>query len=248
MERKSTIVVGAPRRGKTFYSEQQAIAYAKRGGTAIAYNVGRPSDFRQFIGIELITPRKRQMLAREQGIIIKDRDIGTAITHFRHIDSGKIYKAEDFMKVCKGKCIKMERLNPAFQEERMFFVFIYKYLYNCLLIMDDFRAVTRNGLSSEFLQLNSRQNHTGKEYAPNENLIGVDIFFIYHSFQTVAQEMYTYTNSMVQFYTTNPPKLINDNPELFKMLNENYGQLKDAPKYARFEIDSIEYEQIYVKP
>lgn len=248
MARKSTLVIGAQREGKTFFTEKMCIKYALSGGTSIAYNVGRPNDFQNFISVSLVTPDVVYSMSKKGPNRIKYNDIPQQIDSFMHNQSGKIYDIKDFCKLFKGKCVKIERLNPQKREENLFFEAIYNYFYNCLIVMDDFRAVTRHGLSSQFIQLNGRQNHTGYKLGIPAELCGVDMFMIYHSFDSVSDEMYDYINSIVQFKTASPPNLEKYNPELERILSENYVSLRELPKYSRIEIDTIDYQTHTVTP
>ena len=246
MERKGTIVVGAPRHGKTYFSERAGMAYAKAGGTSVAYNVGMPKDFASYISVSLITPAVKVEMIKEKGGKAKLSDMPQVIEFFKINETEKIYHLKDFCKIFKGKCVKVERLNPQYQEERMFFKVIFRYFYNTLVILDDFRAMTRNGMPSEFIELTSRQNHCGKNYATGD-AVGVDLIYIYHSFQYVPPEMYTTANSIVQFKTQVEP-FAKDNDELDELLKNNYKILRDAEKYSRFEIDTLSMEQKLFTP
>lgn len=246
MERKGTILVGAPRHGKTYFAERAGISYAKKGGVAVAYNVGMQKDFYNYISVSLITPEKKVLMMKEKGQRAKLSDMPAVIDFFMVNETEKIYHLKDLCRMFRGKCVKIERLNPQLQEERMFFKAVFRYFYNALVILDDFRAMTRNGMPSEFIELTSRQNHCGKNYCTGES-VGVDLIYIYHSFQYVPNEMYTTSNSIVQFKTQIAPKST-DNEELENLLTENYEYLKTAPKYTRIEIDTLSLQQKIVKP
>lgn len=244
--RTAALVVGAPRHGKTFFSEQAAIRYARAGGTALAYNVGMDTDFKNFISVSLITPEVKLSQMRKTSRKVKIDDIPNSIDFFRVNETNKFYKMQDFNKVFKGKCVKIERLDSNKREERLLFDCIFEYMYNTMVIFDDFRAVTRHGMGSEFIQLFSRQNHAGKSYAP-PGLVGVDLICIYHSFARVPEEMFDYTNAAVQFYSNQEPK-VKTNDELSEILQYNYEYLKTAPKYTRFEINTKSLESRLILP
>jgi len=237
--RKSTIIVGAQREGKTYYAESVLTEYAKKGGVAVAYNVGRPSDFSRFISVSLITPDVAYTMAKKAGKKIRMDDIPFEIGFFSVNE--RIYKIQDFCRLFRGKCVKIERLNPNKREENLLFEAIYKYFYNAIIVMDDFRSVTRHGLSKEFIQLSSRQNHTGFKLGIPAEMCGIDMFIVYHAFSTVSVETYDYINSIVQFRTASPPDLKGNNDELQEVLTRNYSELRDMPKYSRIEVDTISY-------
>ncbi len=248
MERKSVLVVGAQRHGKTYYTEQTAIKYAQNGGTSIAYNVGRPNDFAKFISITFITPKLMQRMALKQQKRIKDSELPFEIKYFQITGKSEIYHMKDFCKMFAGKCVKIEKLNQKYQEESLFFEVIYEYFYNCLIIFDDVRSITRHGLSSEFITISSRQNHCGVKYCNDLDMLGVDMFLIYHSFEDVSNEYYNHLNSIVQFKTIFPPALKKNNPELENLIMKNYEQLKELPKYTRIEMDILSLQQITIQP
>lgn len=240
MERKNTLIVGAPQKGKTFWAEKRAVEYAKNGGTAVAYNVGREKDFAKFISVSFITPEIRYSEMRSKGLKVRSKnDLPQRIDYFKINDTGKIYHVKDFCKLFKGKCVKIERLTSKGSDERMFFKVIFEYFYNTLILFDDFRGVTRYGLGAEFITLVSRINHAGKKYAPPE-MTGVDIAYIYHSFDTVTEELFIYCNTAVQFFTAVEPE-VKGNSELERVFRDNYQFLRSAPKYSRCEIDTQNY-------
>lgn len=250
LNRKFALVVGAQRHGKSKFCENAAIQYAKGGGTAIAYNVGKPSDFSGFTVVEMLTPERLNFLAMKSGKPTKG--ITPGLNLFRIVDTGEIFKVSDFKKIFKGKCVKIERV-PDKKGERLFFDFVYEYLFDTMLILDDCRAIFRQGLSSEFIQIAGRVNHCGKKYAPpgNPDACGIDLLCVFHSFETVNEEIYIYINSVIQFYTINEPTINTDNIELQKIVNSAFHELKNKnknPMYSRAEIDVLGCTGRIVKP
>jgi len=249
MERVNALLVGAPRQGKTFYGEKQLIEYAKNGGCSIVYNVGRPTDFKNFIPVEIMTVQEyRDMWERKMRKRMPTFDIPKSIDFFKV--AGNIYHLKDFCKLFAGKCVKIERVLSSgnFRNEDYFIASIYKYFYNAFLMIDDCRTIFRKGLSSEMVGLLSRVNHCGKSVAPNTDLIGIDTMLTYHGFDTVNTETYQFVNKLVQFATLSVPSTRIDNPEIEQVISENYAELRNAEKYSHFEYDPFTNENIYFKP
>lgn len=249
MERTNSILVGAPRQGKTYFGERQLIEYAKNGGCSVVYNVGRPGDFSKFIPVEIFSLQDFKIqYERKNRKKMANYEIPTDVDYF--IFEGKTYHLKHFSKMFKGKCVKIERCfnSGSYRTEDLFIKSIYKYFYNTLLMMDDCRTIFRKGLSSEMLGLLSRINHAGKHIAPSNNLIGIDIILTYHGFDTVNTETYQFVNLLCQFKTMYLPSLSIDNDELSEIIESNFHKLKSAPMYSHFEIDTMSGRNDFFKP
>ena len=233
MERINALIVGAPRKGKSYYCERQLISYANSGGCACVYNVGRPADFADFLEVEILTPRDVVKIWQQK---VKGKIPAykhpSEITFFRY--DGGVYHLKDFSRMFAGKCVKIERIFET-RAEGLFFEAIYKYFWNTFLVLDDVRAITRIGLSSELCQLLSRANHAGK-LAENPACYGVDIACVFHGFDSVNVEVYQFLNTVIQFQTAYPPEL-RSNKVLERVLVSNYRRLNQSPPYTRIEYE-----------
>lgn len=230
--KKVVLVVGAPRQGKTYWSEKMANIFAKSGGTSIAYNVGMYRDFSDFKNTKLITPKEVFEMQRIR-TGKKPDFVDNEIIIYQDVDTEKYFNCSDFSRINQGGKIKIERL-ASLKEERLFYNFIYKNIYNSLLILDDARAMTRNGMPREMCELFSRANHCGKKYTDNP---GCNIISIYHDFGTVPGEMFFYCTHLVQFKTTMQPTRNNIDPLVYEKIQENYQKLKELPMYSRIETE-----------
>lgn len=249
MERVNSILVGAPRQGKTYWGEKTLIEYAKNGGCSVVYNVGRITDFSRFIPVEIMTVGEyRNLWERWNRKSMAQFDIPKEINFFK--SGGKLYHIKDFPRLFAGKCVKIERvLNTGNQRNEDYFLSsIYRYFYNTCLMFDDCRTIFRKGLSSEMIGLLSRINHAGKHNCKNSELVGIDTILTYHGFDTVNNETYQYINKVIQFRTSSMPFLKIDNAELEDVIEQNYQSLKKSEKYSHFEYDIFTESNHFFKP
>lgn len=250
MERSNALVIGAPRQGKSYWLEKQAIAYAKKGGTSVVYNVGKPSDFSGFISVSIVTVSE-YMEAKEAstGKRALKFNAPKRIGFFRIGESEKVYKIEDFCKLFRGKCVKIERIfDDSYRSEDFFFDAVYMYFYNTFFIMDDCRTIFRNGFQKEICGLLSRINHAGKQSTNNSEKLGVDVALVYHGFNTVNPEAYQFINRICQFKTAFSPTLPANASELSQELETNYNKLDSLPKYSYCIYDIYGGESKFFQP
>ena len=249
MERINSLLVGAPRQGKSVWGEKQLVEYAKNGGVSVVYNVGKPGDFERFFSVEIIDASKyKELWEKKHRRQMSNFDTPKEVNFFKF--NNKVYHLSQFCKLFKGKCVKIERvLNKGnLRNEDFLIASIYKYFYNTLVMMDDCRTIFRKGLSSEMIGLLSRINHAGKEYAPRREMIGIDTILTYHGFETVNNETYQFVNLLVQFITLSAPSTGIDNPEIESQIRENYNELKQSQKYSHFEYDPFSGINTFFNP
>ena len=249
MERINALLVGAPRQGKTYFGEKKLIEYAKSGGCSVVYNVGRPTDFKRFISVEIMTVQEyKRLWEKKEGRMMKTFDVPNEVSFFKY--NGSIYHLQDFSRLFAGKCVKIERvLNSGnYRNEDYFIAAIYRYFYNTFVMFDDCRTIFRKGLSSEMVGLISRINHAGKTIATDTKLIGIDLMLVYHGFDTVNVETYQFINLLVQFRTMFLPKMRIDNYEMEEVIERNYHSLKTTEKYSHFEFDLFTLNNTLFQP
>lgn len=242
-DRYCVLIAGLQRHGKTYYTEQKAIDFARKGGVSVAYNVGSPKDFAKFIDVEIITPSNYFKKRKAADPKFKASHVPTEIEYFSV--KGKIYHFKDFTALLSGKCVKIVGLNNKgnglfLSENDMFFEAFYKYCYNCFLICDDFKRYTEGGFSANVLAVLSRRAHCGYlNERVTENNCGSNIALIYHGINECPKSTTTYISHIVMFKLSNPPKLIVDNDMLDAKLQDAYNFLLENPKFSRVEIDTI---------
>ena len=242
VQRNCILIAGLKRHGKTYYTEQKAKAFARSGGCSIAYNVGNPSDFKDFLPVELLTPIEYYKRAKKLGIKIKPTNVPDEINFF--IVQNKVYHIKDFRKILAGKCVKINGLHNKSKsffpsENDMFCEAIYKYFYDCFIIFDDNARYTKHGISANMEAILSRNSHCGFDNPNASGNFGVSIALIYHGLDLCPVDFYDYITHIVLFKLQTPPKLIKGGYELSKVCEASYYWLKDNPKYSRVEIDTI---------
>ncbi len=229
--RLNLIIAGAPRSGKTYYAEKLANNYANSGRIVLAYNVGLSGDFSDFEEVEFLDKIDTSKLldkVKRQSYLFNPE-----IRLFKY--KGKVYDMKYFVDVCKGKRLKSYRIADQ-QSEDLFFLSIYKYIKNCLIIFDDIRPVFRSGLKRGSINLFSRINHTGLQSKNTSAKNGVDVVLIFHNLDKVNSELYDYATHLIAFYCTRKSNKIG-NEELECILDDVFEQLKSAEKYTYFEVD-----------
>jgi hypothetical protein len=164
----SLLLVGRQQYGKSFFARKLAIKKMSIGGFAFVYNIGRPSDWEGFTMLVPVTPelvypndaKKRRVAENSFNCVNKWLIEGTK----------KIVNSNDIPKIFKGKgvCVRL-----SLNYEKAIFECIFRYFHSGLLIMDDFKSVTRHGFKDYHFQLYSRQNHCGALSAKDN--IGCDI-------------------------------------------------------------------------
>lgn len=235
--RNSILIAGIERSGKTYFAEQLSKKYILQNRPALIYNVGNDNDFS---GAEICEPvSKRQMYlharSKKEMYNIKTLD---KLTLFKDDKTGKIYPFEAFSKFYAGKMVKIYRV----EEERLLFKSFFTYLYNTLIIFDDNRASTRQGLGHEQIELFSRKNHAGFKYA--NGLHGVDLFYVYHNLDTVPPELFDYITRAVLFQLNRVPDTRINNPEFWDYIEESVNELKELPRFSYIELILRGYPEI----
>ena len=172
MNRKLILIIGAQRSGKSFFSNQMIEKYKRAGNSALVYNLGRPSDFSACKEIFLLTEKQHAVK------IGKSYKENPGFLFYEHNDQEKEFI--NFSPDWAGKGAKAGRVD--YKTEVLFLEAFFKYVSNCLFVIDDAKAIFRYGIKSEFLTLFSRLNHTGRNNPVNNwKATGSDVIIIFHS-------------------------------------------------------------------
>lgn len=235
MRRKFYVFIGAMRSGKSYLANKLITQYTKSGGSALVYNLGRETDFES---AELGTLLSYQEHLRSMP--------PPAQKQFKQDPSFLYYSqkwghTEDFRKFSqkfKGRAMKCKPV-----DRRSFALFLdayYLYVSNNLLVLDDFRSMTRHGLTEELCNLFSRINHTGaNSLYPALRGRGSDVIAIFHSLEDSAlDDIQTYATDIVYFKTqTKPTPQSIKNPFLRDAILSNWEKLYKMPNYSFLKID-----------
>jgi hypothetical protein len=228
-------IVGGERSGKSYLSKKIAEKYNKNGSVLI-YNIGRMSDFpdEEFTYFEPLG-FKEHIKNMHSDSEIEDYKSDPRIIYFRY--NKLIYHFEDFNDLFKGKKVKMFRMTKR-SEENAFFETIYKYISNCLFVLDDCKPLFVYGLKENHIQLLSRKNHTGNE-SKNESSRGkgVDIINIFHGIDSVPIDIWLYTTHLFLFKTsTNGTGKTLQDATLLKSIIVCQKKLLEVPQYTCYSI------------
>lgn len=224
----STILIaGRPQHGKTYYTERLAEKTTESGGFVFVYNPGRPTDWKNAIEIEPVSPKE---IARAKNLT-KKGDVNNFVESCKTIDlwlvNGKYYKSQDIPFVFKGKQLKCYR---SVEFEQKIYASIFEYFHGGLVVLDDNRSAGRR--TPNLLQLYSRSNHTGKKHTQKP---GINLAIVYHNLDTPPRELYDYLTHIVLFQVNRAPNGL-QMPELEDALSENVEWLSGVPKYSRCEM------------
>lgn len=259
------IIAGAMQEGKSYYTNKKADDYVKKNrGFCLVYNCGKPEDFSDFTQIEILekfetvayitkTHNNRILDAKAKGFskrqieILnenKRNEIGLYKENpepkfFRDTETNLVYNIEKLMSFAlsvSNRKIKMQR--PSREFELRFFDIIYKYVSFCYLIVDDCRAIYRNGLQSGDIQTYSRLNHSGTKIE-SETLKGkgIDCSLIFHDLDLVNEEFYAYATEVMIFRCNQKPDFRKIRmPELIKHIEFAFEYLQKAERYTRIKV------------
>lgn len=235
---------GEPRSGKTFAAEELADKYNKGGGGVVVYGVGMPTDFADFLEVVCLSPEET---ADVDGLEKSERTAFLRSPEIKYFEfSGNIYAAADFYKMFRRKKVQIRRVLG--HSEQSIHTFFYRYLSGFLVIYDDVRKLTRQGLSKRFIEFLSRQNHAG-EMLPKEIGRGCDILLIYHNPDKCPAEVIDYVTSFRLFTMKREPENTSDNDEIFSAITKSYQKLKTLPKYSSIYFEANDPEALkIIKP
>jgi hypothetical protein len=260
------IIAGAMQEGKSYYTDQKANEYVRTGkGFVLVYNCGKPEDFKDFTQIEIlekgetvahltshhnsiIRSAKERKFSKRQIDLLNDNKRNEISLYkenavplfFRDCRTDNFYRIESLMNFAmssKGnRRVKMQR--PSREFELRFFDIIYKNVSHCYLIVDDCRAIYKNGLQSGDIQTYSRLNHSGtKIQAPELNGKGIDCSLIFHDLDLVNEEFYTYATEVTLFKCNQKPDFRKIRmPNLVKHIDNAFSHLQTAERYTRIKI------------
>lgn len=235
MDKLQINIIGGERSGKSHLAKKLSEVYQKVGSVLI-YNIGRMSDFPngEFHYFEPLDFREHLKMLKTEGEI-EDYKANKTIDYFRF--EGKIYHFKDFNQLFFQKKVKMYRITKR-SEENAFFETMYKYVSNCLFVLDDCKSIFVYGLKDRHVQLLSRKNHTGNE--SNMEISrgkGIDIINIFHGLDSVPIDIWLYTTHVFLFKTaSNGTGKKLDDELLLKSIFYCQNKLKTDPIYTCYSV------------
>lgn len=241
MDRRLYIIIGAQRSGKSFFSNNLIEKYKAAGNSALAYNLGRPTDFKAAKEIFL-------MSEKQHAIILGKAWKQNPTFEIYEDEKGETFNFRNFSPDWSGRSAKAAPIGDR-QQERLFIESFYKYVSNCLLIIDDARAIFRYGITAEFLTLFSRLNHAGRHNpVKNWQASGVDVIVIFHSLDHVNKEFFDYATHVINFkYAMEPDFDRVENKQIREQLFKSFKALEKAPQYSYTITDIKELKsKIYI--
>lgn len=228
------IIVGKPQSGKSHYANEFIKKYNSMGGFSLVYNQGRPRDFKDHTEFEI--PDIYDLAAKIRDKVRRSKFLNRPFLPYFLDEHGGV---APFIQRSGGK-VKINRAGSA-DMERAFFRYVYGYMYNSLLTIDDARPIFRNGLNSDMVMLFSRLNHTGKKSGAKQN--GIDAQVIFHNLEMVNDELLDYATHIKLFQVNFLPSKMGGN-DLYKVVRDCKLRLDKLPKYSSFD---IEIETLNVK-
>ena len=245
-ERRSALIIGAQRAGKTFLIEKELNAYAKAGGVSVVYKPGRPTDYADFLQVEILSVEKFvELWEFRNKKTMKRFERPNRVEWFRIKDKSELYHLKDFCRMMKGRKVKIKRIFDSPQSEAFFWAAVSKYFFNCFFVIDDCTSVFRHGLPAQMRELATTINHCGGDNGAGA-AVGIDIAYIFHTFAGVNPEIYGYVNLVIQFRTVfRPNNIPPDVEEIEETIASNYEALKTSKKYSHFEYYTHEEENIF---
>ena len=224
MNRKLILIIGAQRSGKSYFSNELIKKYLANGNTAIVYNLGKQTDFSAAKEVFLLTEKQH---AVKLGKVYKENP---EFIFYEHNEEDK--KFSNFCADLSGKAIKCARLD--YKSEVMFLDAFFKYVSNCLLVIDDAKAIFRYGIKAEFLTLFSRLNHTGRNNpVKNWQSAGSDVVIIFHSLDHINKDLFDFCTHIINFkYAMQPDFDKIENDQLKQHLKKSFNALNKAPQYS----------------
>lgn len=226
MDRKLYLIIGAQRSGKSFFSNELIEKYKAAGNSCLVYNLGRPSDFTAAKEIFLMTRKQHAAI------------LGKA---WKQNPNFEIYEDENhetkqffnFSPDWTGRAAKAARISEL-NHERAFFDAFFQYVSNCLLVIDDARALFRYGVFAEFCTLFSRLNHSGRlNPVQNWRATGADVVIIFHSLDHVNAELFDYATHIINFKYAMAPNFDRiENAQLKEQLIKSFNAMEKAPQYS----------------
>lgn len=235
--RKGRIVVGAQRSGKSHYTNNLLEKYLNGGGSALVYNLGKETDFKNCELITLLGYNEHSDYILTEGgkqALKRWKDNGTPFIYMQS-ESGEIFDIKQFVKKYKGQGVKCKRISNKMEDS--FFYAYQKYISNTLLIFDDAKGIFKPNLREWQTVLVSSMNHTGKE-SIFKNYVGAgsDLVFIFHSVDHISSQLLDYYTDDY-FFTTFVCKETPDfdritNQELRDSLKVSFNALKKMKKYS----------------
>jgi len=224
MNRKLILIIGAQRSGKSYFSNELIKKYLANGNSAIVYNLGKQTDFNAAKEVFLLTEK--------QHIVKLGKNYKENPEFLFYEYNGKDLMFKNFCNDFSGKAIKTSRLD--YKSEVMFLDALYKYVSNCLLVIDDAKAIFRYGIKAEFLTLFSRLNHTGRHNPIiNWQSAGSDVVVIFHSLDHINKDLFDFCTHIINFkYAIQPDFDKIENTQLKEQLKKSFNALNKAPQYS----------------
>mgnify|MGYP003645484370 CR=1 FL=1 len=229
------LTIGAQRSGKSYKTNEDVKRYLKTGQSALIYNLGKHTDFKEAEYIELLDIRQHEEYIREtegsgaQKKWTKYKEF----LYFRYED--EVYNIKDFNAMFYGRGAKAHSLTT--EAERLFFYSYFKYVSNTILVFDDALPIFNTNLKDWMKTLLTRVNHTGRNHTDiNYKSKGSDIVIIFHSLNQVPRSILDCYQDDWIFrtfkYSEKPDFLKIKNFELRKSLKSSFDILHKVSKYS----------------
>lgn len=236
--RSMTVVMGAQRSGKSFYTNEQIKGYIKNGGTALVHGIGKMTDWDACQHGVILDYKDHEDVIRE----LEGEKRLKEFRRYRKYEyiqlnskSSKYDRVEHYNALMYGKAGKFHPAN----EEIIgpFFRAYVKYISNCLLVFDDATATFRSKLPNWGQTLFSRINHTGDRHIdPRYQGLGSDVILIFHSLDFIANDILRLSQDDWTFrtfkYTQEPNFERVEHYELRRHLIAAFDVVQSAPQYS----------------
>jgi len=237
-------IIGNQRSGKSFAAARIIDSYVKHRGIALVYNFGKDSDFPadEYETIRPLTFAEHIQYFYSSRNDKRNYSLNKKIEYF--FWRGRIYHFAKFCEMFWMKKVRMFRISSE-QEDNAFFEAVFLYFGRVLLVIDDCRAIFRNGFKQGHIDIFSRSNHCGTQCTVKGlQGKGIDIISIWHTPEHLNPDAWYYATSVILFRFPFLPKLPKiDNPMLEKIIVASKNKLDKLPQYYFIEI-SIEADLV----
>lgn len=228
------ILVGKPQSGKSYYANKFIQKYNSLGGFSLVYNHGRSTDFKDHVEYEI--PDIYDLASRIKDKKKRSYFINRPFLPYFIDNKGGI---APFIQRAGGK-IKIGR-TASRQMENAFWRYMFAYMYNTLLTIDDARPVFRYGLNEDMTNVFSRINHPGKKAGAKQP--GIDVQILFQDFEMINPDLFSCATHIRMFKVNFlPPKI--GSLDLTRVVYDCKKRLDELPDHSSF---LIEIETLNVK-
>jgi hypothetical protein len=229
--KKFTIIAGAERSGKTFFSNKMSDLYQKNGRQTIIYNRGLETDYPDCQIVNVIGFQEtKKIIFNSHGKKAAKKYAQFPRLIFMEIEGERVL-IKDINKY--GRKLSINRMFNTREEDHLFHE-LYKNYGGGLLIIDDGKAIVRRGIPTRLGELVYRKNHTGK----GKNR-GTDIIMMFHGIDSINTEIWDYATDLIIFPTNSKPNFPRvNNPDLEHSLAKVWQKLDREKRQPDYFFDS----------